>query len=163
MYFADLTAYSYTSIRLPGDGPILLNVGWLEAGQAYQRGHTPPELVTHLLRMATSYTVAMRGIHSCPFCRDRVTMTVDGQDVYLGNAELRARGRDHLRRPQPATSLHSSPRLQASRRRPGRVHQRMLTHPLHQCWLAIDQRSAGGETCRITSPIRHSGGASQRL
>jgi hypothetical protein len=91
MYFADLSAYSYTSIRLPGDAPILRNVGWLEAGQAYQRGHTPPELVTHLLRMATSYTVAMRGIHSCPFCRDRVTMMVDGQDVYLGNAELRAR------------------------------------------------------------------------
>ena len=69
----------------------LLNVGWLDAGQNYQRGIVPPELVARLLRMATSYMVATRGIHKCPFCRSRVTMTVDGCDVYLGNAELRAR------------------------------------------------------------------------
>lgn len=91
MYFADLTNYSYTAVRLPGDAPVLLNIGWLDAGQEYVRGPTPGHLVTHLLRMATRYTVAMRGIHSCPFCKARVTMTVDGQDVHLGNAELRAR------------------------------------------------------------------------
>lgn len=44
--------------------------------------------------MATHYKVAMRGIHGCPFCKTRVTMTVDGKDVYLGNAELRARAGD---------------------------------------------------------------------
>ena len=48
----------------------------------------------HLLRMATRCTVAMRGSHVCPFCKRRVTMTVDGKDVYLGHAELRARARD---------------------------------------------------------------------
>ena len=44
--------------------------------------------------MAMANTVAMRGTHRCPFCMSRVTMTVDGQDVYLGNAELRARAGD---------------------------------------------------------------------
>jgi hypothetical protein len=94
VYFADLTDYRYTPVRLAGDAPVLLNVGWVDAGQDYRRGQTPPELVRHLLRMAMSYTVAMRGTHKCPFCESRVAMTVDGQDVYLGNAELRARAGD---------------------------------------------------------------------
>ena len=91
MYFPDLSDYSYTSIRLAGDAPRLLNVGWLDSGQQYSRGPVPPWLVPCLLRMAMSYTNAMRGVHRCPFCETRVAMTVDGQEVYLGNAELRVR------------------------------------------------------------------------
>jgi hypothetical protein len=94
MYFADLSGYSYTAVRLPGDARVLVNVGWLDAGHDYRRGPVPHDVVTHLLRMASSYTVATRGIHRCPFCKSRVTMTVDGQDVCLGNAELRARRGD---------------------------------------------------------------------
>ena len=94
MYFADLTDYCYTKVRLAGDASVLLNVGWLDADQDYQRGTVSLRLVTHLLRMAMSYTVAMRGTHKCPFCASRVTMTFDGQAVYLGNAELRARAGD---------------------------------------------------------------------
>jgi len=53
LYFADLTRYSYTSVHLPGDAPVLLNLGWLDAGRAYDRGPAPANLVMHLLRMGT--------------------------------------------------------------------------------------------------------------
>jgi len=91
MYFPDLMDYSYTSVRLADDGPSLVNVDWLDSGYGYSRGPVPLWLVPCLLRMATRYANAMRGIHRCPFCKARVTMTVDDQDVHLGNAELRVR------------------------------------------------------------------------
>jgi hypothetical protein len=91
MFFPDLTDYSYTSVRLARDWPSLVNVGWLDSGYDYSRGPVPPWLIPCLLRMATRYTNAVRGIRRCPFCKTRVTMTADDQDVHLGNAELRVR------------------------------------------------------------------------
>ena len=91
MYFPDLTDYRYTSVRLTDDAPSLLNVGWLDSGHDYCHGPAARRLVPCLLRMATRHLNAMRGVHRCPFCKIRVTMAVDGQEVYLGNAELLVR------------------------------------------------------------------------
>ncbi len=94
MYFADLSAYNYSPIRLDGDAPVLLNVGWLDAEHDFQREPAAPELITCLVRMAALYKVATRGVHPCPFCKTRITMSVDGKDVFLGHAEIRARAGD---------------------------------------------------------------------
>lgn len=91
MYFEDLTPYTYTNVRTPGDASLLVNFGWLDDEHEYPRGPVEAELVERLLRLASRYTNSMRGYHRCPFCKDRkhISMRVDDEDVYLGSAEVR--------------------------------------------------------------------------
>ena len=62
-YYADLSPYTYT----PGHGP-MLNVGWLAAGKAYERGPVPYEFATALHRLAQSPVNLCRGFHVCDLC-----------------------------------------------------------------------------------------------
>jgi hypothetical protein len=91
MYYEDLTPYTYTDVRLPGDAPSLVNFGWLDSNHDYRHGQANPELIERILRLAAKYTNSMRGYHRCPFCRDgtQVTMLLGNEVVYLGHAEIR--------------------------------------------------------------------------
>lgn len=90
MYFADLTPYTYTKERLAGDGPSLVNFGWLDVGHDYPRGRSGPNIIEYFLRLAAGYANRMRGYHRCPFCGDekQETMVLGGGLIYLGNAEI---------------------------------------------------------------------------
>jgi hypothetical protein len=94
VYYDDLTPYRYSSTRLPEDGTVLLNFGWLDSEHDYPRGPAPKWLADCLLRFARGYPNATRGFHYCPFCQERseVIMSIDGEPVHLGSAEIRVRG-----------------------------------------------------------------------
>jgi hypothetical protein len=93
-YFADLTPYSYLADD-PGPWPELLNVGWLEPGRPFPTGPVPDGFLTGLARLCARPCSVTRGIHGCAFrpCIPRpwppITIAVDGQEVGLGNAEVR--------------------------------------------------------------------------
>ena len=96
MYYQDLTPYEYTTVRLPGDAPSLVNFGWLDSEHDYPQGQVPDWLSVCLLRLAKAYANGTRGFHRCPFCQDKghLSMMVDGEPVYLGSAEIRVRSGD---------------------------------------------------------------------
>jgi hypothetical protein len=93
-YFPDLSPYTYHQVE--GAWGELLNIGWLERGHAVPTGSVPEDFVRRLAWLCAHTAVQRtRGIHRCtiPPCasgRDapRVVVTIDGEDVYLGGAEV---------------------------------------------------------------------------
>jgi hypothetical protein len=97
MYFADLTPYEYSTIRVDGDAPSLVNFGWLDSGHEFTRAEPSPGLVECLLRMAEHSVAGMRGYHICPFCPRTIEqpwMLLGDRRIYLGTAEIRIRSGD---------------------------------------------------------------------
>jgi hypothetical protein len=91
MYYPDLTPYTYSEARLPGDASSLVNFGWLDTEHEYACGEPGSEAVESCLRLAARYMNAMRGFHPCLFCGngEMVSMSLDGEPIYLGHAEVR--------------------------------------------------------------------------
>jgi len=93
-YFADLTPYSYSD-DVYGPWQELLNVGWLEPGRPLPTGPVPEPFVAKLARLCKDPVAVMRGFHVCaiPPCTPRgwppLEVTVDGEQVMLGHAEVR--------------------------------------------------------------------------
>jgi len=95
MFFEDLTPYSY---NLPRNLDGVLNVGWLEAGHAYQRGEVTAAFALALKASVPSVTVGrMRGFHTCDLCEgeeQRQSFALGETVVWLGAAELWMPGPD---------------------------------------------------------------------
>jgi len=94
MYFDDLTPYAYLQKPLPR----VFNVGWLDDCHPINRG-TPPPAFADALRKWSLHGKAnqMRGFQLCRLCRlegrqlegyQQIEITVEGQKVYLGSAEI---------------------------------------------------------------------------
>lgn len=101
-YYADLTPYVYWPERVYGDQPYpdgveILNVGWLGAGHDFPAfdGDPDPEFLRNLITLVADHsTNATRGIHGCDLSHQRERGDIEGevvsngQDLFLGNAEI---------------------------------------------------------------------------
>jgi hypothetical protein len=73
--------------------------GWLlDAQHQYRHQKDDTQLVDRLLMLCKKNPVnRTRGWHHCPFCSlYPVTMTIDGEEISLGSAEIRLIGEGHL-------------------------------------------------------------------
>lgn len=92
-YFADMSPYNYPAFKGQSHAEFL-NIGWLDAGHAYNRGFTDGVLLDKLVRLSATPVNRARGHHRCPFCDvypvsiTRLNITLD-----LGDAEIRVPGR----------------------------------------------------------------------
>ena len=104
-YYADLTPYTY----FDGEGPDVLNVGWLEPGHPYPRGEVPAGLLDRLERLAEDRVRQTRGYHHCGFClRDVHNAAGEGgwfAAVAHESAEFRVLG-DGVMYAVPLLALH---------------------------------------------------------
>ena len=102
-YYRDLTPYDYK----PGHEP-MLNVGWLAAGNRYERGPVPYEFATALYRLVQSPVNLCRGFHVCDLCTPRPSR--EYYDVWSmlrrGNGEVRVDGASGLTYAAPALIWH---------------------------------------------------------
>jgi hypothetical protein len=104
-YFADLTPYTY----FDGEGPDVLNVGWLEPDHPYPRGEAPAGLLSRLEELAEERVRQTRGYHHCGFCM-RDVQAVAGEGGWFAavaheSAELRVPG-DGVTYAAPLLVLH---------------------------------------------------------
>lgn len=101
-YFPDLSPYAYLKGQSDADA---LNVGWIDAHHTYRRGEVDTTIIEKLLRRCRSGAVnRTRGWHHCPFCAAYpVKMLVDGEEVVLGDAEIRVNG--------PGNTVFAAPTL----------------------------------------------------
>ncbi|MDG4774193.1 hypothetical protein [Solwaraspora sp. WMMD792] len=103
-YFDDLTAYSYSDVdTVELDWGLLqfrpgydrINVGWLDAPHAFEKGPTPDRFTNALLDIIVAPRInTMRGLHRCPFCPNHpgdsmVSVEHPGGRVWLGHTEIR--------------------------------------------------------------------------
>ncbi|ONI84449.1 hypothetical protein ALI144C_14930 [Actinosynnema sp. ALI-1.44] len=89
-YYADLTPYRYTLAD-----QAMVNVGWLEPGHEYTRGHVPVRLVDALLKLGTRPRNKLRGFHFCGFCNH-----------YRGSGEIHVVGPTGTRYAAPLLVIH---------------------------------------------------------
>lgn len=91
-YFADLTPYAY----LP-DGPLMMNVGWLDREHDFSRGRVAERDVATMLELAARLSNMTRGYRLCEFCDAESPIVVEAPvrrgRVLLGNGEIHATGR----------------------------------------------------------------------
>lgn len=94
-YFSDLSPYRY--VAEVEDSSV--NVGWLAAERPFPVGAVPGGLVEAILRLVQNEPVhRMRGFKGCELCPDDdeyypTFAELDGLRVYLGDCEIRVKGR----------------------------------------------------------------------
>lgn len=64
MYFADLTPYTYDG----DNGPVGVNIGWLDRGHEFATGTVPDGLVRKLTGICGEPYERHRGTHECELC-----------------------------------------------------------------------------------------------
>lgn len=103
MYFADMSQYSYDGEARQS----MLNVGWLDAAASYNKGEVSQELIQKLLRLCRKPVNRTRGWHRCPFCKPYpVKVTVDGEEICLGDAEIRVQSENGVAFAAPNLLCH---------------------------------------------------------
>ncbi|MFF2170979.1 DUF7919 family protein [[Kitasatospora] papulosa] len=104
-YYPDLTAYEYDA-----SGQEMLNVGWLTPGHAYRTGIVDDRVTDALKALSSAYDNQMRGVHHCEFCSTERPVILGGPaldtQVWLGSAEIRARGADGTVYSAPNLVIH---------------------------------------------------------
>jgi hypothetical protein len=92
-YFPDLSPYTYRPN--PETGENAVNVGWLDAGHEYPKGDVHDAVQQKILVLCRTPVNRTRGFHPCPICNKvQWPLTVNGEDLYLGSAEIWVRGRN---------------------------------------------------------------------
>ena len=98
MYFEDGTSYQFLDPSEADDGTVpAINVGWLGAGHAFNKGRTPPSFLPKLFATCARPVNRTRGFHVCELCKstskvgDRVNAEQGGIVLVLGSAEIRVR------------------------------------------------------------------------
>jgi hypothetical protein len=84
-FFSDLTDHTYT----PPCGLKLLNVGWLDVGNAYPIGPCDAEFRDALCDLCQNPVFLHRGTHSCWYCR-QLSRNVEG------NGQIRLAGKEGI-------------------------------------------------------------------
>jgi len=97
-YFADLTEYSYGSVRFEEGSAPVLNVGWLAASHPFPIAEPEPEFVRALLRCCRRPVSLYRGFHVCDLCDVQIfkmpVVSYEGRRVHVGNGEVCVLGPD---------------------------------------------------------------------
>lgn len=102
-YFADLTPHTYT----PTNGEDVLNVGWLDVSEDYQRGETSSEFRTALQRLSANPIILHRGFHMCQFCpAEDARIWPPSHPERLGNGQIRVRSADGVWYAAPVMIYH---------------------------------------------------------
>lgn len=102
-WYADLSEYEYFPETVPADHRGL-NVGWLDPGHDFPTGDAPEDFVEELGTLcAGHYYGQARGFHGCAFPHENgdvdqslsgLTVTINGEQIALGSAEVRVAGED---------------------------------------------------------------------
>jgi hypothetical protein len=91
-YSADLTRYKF---RQTSEAESALNVGWLSRWRSFHTGPVDQSALEKLLRLCQEPVNRTRGWHRCLFCGAYpAVMSIDGESITLGDAEIRVPGRD---------------------------------------------------------------------
>lgn len=114
-WYADLSEYG----DLPGSVPpgyAARNVGWLAPGHDFPIGDAPKDFVDELGALCARYRYAQaRGFHDCAFAHENgdlnyslygLTVTVSGEQIALGSAEIRVAAEDGTILIAPNLILH---------------------------------------------------------
>jgi len=108
-YFSDLTPYSFLLAK-DKVSPNLLNVGWLSRWHSFNRGEVDAVLLEKLLRQCRMPVSLTRGFHRCDLCAassiSMISMTVDGDEIRLGNGEIRVPGANGVMYAAPTLICH---------------------------------------------------------
>jgi hypothetical protein len=67
-WYQDLSTYQYLGSKYLGSSLLMLNVGWLEQGRAFNTGLVPPELTIRLRKLAQRPANLCKGKHICDLC-----------------------------------------------------------------------------------------------
>ena len=98
-FFSDLSPHTYT----PACGLEVVNVGWLDEGNAVPTGATSPEFRAALQELCKRPVYEHRGVHECWFCREwhrRVE----------GNGQIRVQGKNGIWYAAPTLVDHQAVR-----------------------------------------------------
>lgn len=91
-------------------GPSLLNVGWLSRWHSFEKGPVDGSVLEKLLRLCQTRVRLTRGFHRCEMCEvfpnTPNTMVVDGQEIALGNGEIRIPGKGAIVYAAPTLICH---------------------------------------------------------
>src|SRR5450631_2208157 len=89
-YFADLTDYTYIPTGHASHAGTK-NVGWLNAGHAFEKAAPTEELLDRLWTYCSVSVAQTRGIHRCEFCPGKDVHLADrkGDKLLLGTSEIR--------------------------------------------------------------------------
>jgi hypothetical protein len=122
-YFADLTPHTYT----PTGGEKVVNTGWLDISQPFERGETSAEFCKALQALCEHPIILHRGFHECQFC------PAEGGRVWppshpqrLGNGQIRVRSADGVWYAAPVMVHHY---VVEHRYRPPAVFIEAVLHP----------------------------------
>jgi len=97
-YFADLSPYVYTATK----SVTILNIGWLDATQAFTQGKTSDDFRKSLQRLCDDPIILHRGFHACQFCPARPV----GRELTRGNGQIRVMGKDGIWYAAPTMVYH---------------------------------------------------------
>ena len=108
-YFSDLAPYSFL-VAKEKVSPNLLNVGWLSSSHAFHKAAVDPQLLEIPLRLCRKPVRLTRGFHRCDLCSisqyPMISMTVDGNEIRLGNGEIRVSGANGIVYATPTLICH---------------------------------------------------------
>ena len=94
-FFPDLSPHTYT----PTFGLDIVNIGWLDEGNAFPIGTTPAEFHDALFELCERPIHVDRGVHLCWFCRDLFRNME-------GNGQIRVPGKNSVWYAAPALVHH---------------------------------------------------------
>jgi hypothetical protein len=108
-YFKDGSPYSYLAEFADGS----VNVGWLDAAEAYPTGDVPPEFTRLLVELCRDSVNRTRGWHYCNLCPrpaepvpPPITVPSPDGDFPVGHGEIRVDGPDGVRYAAPDMLAH---------------------------------------------------------
>jgi len=114
-WHADLSEYRELPESVP-PGYVARNVGWLAPGHHFPTGDAPKDFIDELGALCAGYRYAQtRGFHDCTFDHGNddldhslygLTVTIDGEKVALGSAEIRVVAEDGTVLIAPNLILH---------------------------------------------------------
>jgi hypothetical protein len=108
-YFRDLSPYTYDdSEQCQG----LVNVGWLDVSEPFEKGEVPESFVDSLWERCKRPVMLMRGFHTCNLCPPSakalgpLRLSRGSDSISLGNGEIRVFGRPQRTYSAPTLIYH---------------------------------------------------------
>jgi hypothetical protein len=107
-YFEDESQYSYIHDE---DEFGVLNIGWLDASQDYNRGSVSSDFIERLEALCALGTCRTRGWHACNLCPPDAPYPAmvdsnSGNRYPVGDAEIRVPGRGGITYAAPTMMVH---------------------------------------------------------
>ena len=128
MHYPDLTPYEYFPWQKSSK---VVNIGWLEAGHAFNEGDIAEKAIDRLFLFCTHGVNATRGHHLCHFCSKPAfgfRVTRNNRELILGSAEIRVFGKNGIIYAAPNLVYHYV--VDHHYRPPGEFIEALLTDPV---------------------------------